>query len=99
MTTYYTIRAYIQERKYNPGEDLINNRILYNTFDSACDEIEKHMREREGEFQPPNREKKKRYFGSRDHIYYYDSDFTDVYYLICKMNVEEAAYVLSRQEV
>lgn len=85
MSTYYTIHCYDQESKYHCGEDLIDNHILYKTFDRACDALEERIRYYESEFESPNREEKAKYLSKRPYVHYYETDFL---FVISKMTVE-----------
>ena len=91
MTTFYSIHAYDQDA----GEERLNNKKLYATFDKACEEIEKRIQshieyfnsEEETEvFQPPNREEMKRKMGK--YVHYYET-IVGWLWVISKWEVEE----------
>ena len=86
MTTYYTIHCYDQNSHYHADEDLVDNHILYKTFDRACDAIEERIRYYESEFPSPNREEKAKFLSKRQYVHYYETDFL---FVISKMTVEE----------
>ena len=88
MTTYYSIHAYDQNSHYHADEDLVDNHILYKTFERACDAIEERIRYYESEFEPPNREDKARYISKRPYVHYYEAS-GGFLFVISKMTVEE----------
>lgn len=88
MATYYTIHCYDQESKYHVDEDLINNHILYNTFERACEAIEERIRYYDSDFQSPNREDKAKYISKSPYVHYYEAN-AGVLFVISKMTVEE----------
>jgi len=78
MATFYSIHAYDQESKYYHGEDRINDGKLYETFEKACDVIERKIQahieyfnssEEEEVFRAPNREEMKRKMTKYVHYY------------------------------
>jgi len=86
MTTFYSIHVYDQESKYHVDEDLVDNHILYKSFDRACEAIEERIRYYEIEFTSPNREDKAKYISKRPYVHYYENGFL---FVISKMTVEE----------
>lgn len=95
MVVFYSIHAYDEKTRYSSNEDRIDEGILYQTFEQACEAIEKRIKkhieylncpEEQEVYKQPNREEMKRKLDMGRHLDYYES-------VACRM------FVISKWEV
>lgn len=86
MATFYSIHAYDQNTC--DGDDLLNTKVLYSTFEKACDAIEKEIQLRTEKFEPPNFMDLMRQINMGRYVHYYETE-DGTLFVINKWNVAD----------